>query len=128
MNGKAGGIDIILRGHHLAAFKINFHQRRRGNFLEHPAVWIEEEMVLGSRHASGDVGKDEIIPAIERDEAIGCSEVDAYFPLILADLIADAEGDLRVSDAHGSLKCASDTAEVALIRCGTSIFCSATSR
>src|SRR5206468_3855696 len=58
---------------------------------------------LGSRHASGDVSKDEIIPAIERDEAIGCSEVDAHFPLILADLIADAEGDLRVSDAHGSL-------------------------
>src|SRR5262245_29167000 len=50
-----------------------------------------------------DVGKDEIIPAIERDEAVGCSEVDAYFPLILADLIADAEGDLRVSDAHGGL-------------------------
>jgi hypothetical protein len=49
-------------------------------------------MVLGSRHASGDVGKDEIIPAVERDEAIGCSEVDAYFPLILADLIADAGG------------------------------------
>ena len=46
-------------------------------------------MVLGSRHASGDVSKDEIVPAIERDEAIGCSEVDAYFPLILADLIAD---------------------------------------
>src|SRR5262249_60222174 len=60
-------------------------------------------MVLGSRHASGDVGKDEIIPAVERDEAVGCSEVDAYFPLILADLIADAEGGLRVSYAHGSL-------------------------
>src|SRR5262245_55554736 len=60
-------------------------------------------MVLGSRHASGDVGKDEIIPAVERDEAVGCSEVDAYFPFILADLIADAEGGLRVSDAHGSL-------------------------
>src|SRR6478736_438115 len=47
--------------------------------------------------------EDEVIPAVERDEAIGCSEVDAYFPLILADLIADAEGGLWVSDAHGSL-------------------------
>jgi hypothetical protein len=49
------------------------------------------------------VGKDEIIPAVERDEAVGSSEVDARLPFILADLIADAEGGLRVSDAHGSL-------------------------
>jgi hypothetical protein len=34
------------------------------------------------------VGKDEIIPAVKCDEAVGCCEVDARVPLIIADLIA----------------------------------------
>src|SRR5258707_12214566 len=49
VNGKAGGIDVIFRGHHLAALKINFHERRRGDLLEHPPVWIDEDAPKGNR-------------------------------------------------------------------------------
>ena len=61
--------------------QIDLDQARRRDFVEHQAVRVDQEVMVGARHARRDVGVDQIVPAIQRDEAIAGGEIDALVPL-----------------------------------------------
>lgn len=83
VNSEAGRIDVVIGFAQQVAVEIDLHEAGCGDLLEDQTVGIDQEVVLGAGHACGDVGVDEIVPAIERDEAIGCGEVDALRPFAL---------------------------------------------
>ena len=64
----------------LVAVEVDLDQTGSGDFVEHQAVGIDQEMMLRSRHPRRDVGVDQIVPAVMRDEAIAGGEIDALAP------------------------------------------------
>jgi hypothetical protein len=68
----------------LLASQIDADQARGRDLLEHQAVGVDQELVLGARHARGDVGEDEIVPAEQGHQPIGSGQVDAGAPFIFA--------------------------------------------
>jgi len=66
MNRKSSRIDLIWRGHHYVSFKIHFYQNRGRDLFKHHAVRIDQEMMVGGRHTSGDVREDKIVPPVMR--------------------------------------------------------------
>jgi hypothetical protein len=81
MDGKAGRVDAVFAFAELVAVEIDLHQARRGDFLEHQAVRVDQEVMVGAGDARRDVGVDQIVPAIECDQAIAGGEIDALVPL-----------------------------------------------
>ena len=73
VNRKTGRIDEVRRVQHLVAFEIDFHQTRRCDFVEHHAVRIEQEVMVRAWHARRDMRKDQIVPTVECNQAIGGS-------------------------------------------------------
>ena len=61
--------------------EVDLHQARRGDLVEDHPVRVDQEVVLGARHARGDVGEDEVVPAEMRDEAVARGEIDAQCQL-----------------------------------------------
>ncbi len=76
MDGEAGGIDGVGGLPDLLALEIDFDQARRRDLLEHQAVGVDEEVMLRAGDARGDVGEDEIVPAVKRHEAVAGGEMD----------------------------------------------------
>jgi hypothetical protein len=81
MDGEAGRIDAVFALAKLVAVQIDLHQARRRDLLEHESVRVDQEVMVGTRHARRDVGVDQVVPAIQSDEAIAGGEVDALVPL-----------------------------------------------
>jgi hypothetical protein len=77
---EAGWIDVVRRLGNLAAVEVDLDQRRRGDFLEHHAVRVDQEMVLRAGHARRDVGKHQVIPSEQRSETVRGREIDSRFP------------------------------------------------
>ena len=77
---EAGGIDLVGRCHHLVAGEIDLDQTRGGDLVEHHAVGIDQEVMLGPRHARREVREDEVVPMKMRDQSIGCGKRDARVP------------------------------------------------
>src|ERR1700679_339827 len=77
MDGETGGIYRIRRGADLLAFEIDLDQAGGGDLLEHQPVGVDEEVMLRAWDARGNVGEDEIVPAVERDQSIAGREIDA---------------------------------------------------
>ena len=50
-------------------------------------IGIEQEMMLGPRHARRKMGEDEVVPAIMSDQPVGGGEIDADLPFLGADLV-----------------------------------------
>src|SRR5215470_6846961 len=80
VNGESGGIDIIGAFHHLLAFEVHLYKAGSRNLLKKHPVGIDQEVMLGSRHASGDVREDQIVPAVESHEAVASCQIDALLP------------------------------------------------
>ncbi|MFK4508871.1 hypothetical protein ABIF81_004049 [Bradyrhizobium daqingense] len=67
----------------LVAVQIDLDEARRRDLVEHQPVGIDEELVVGAGHARGNVGVDQIVPAVQRDEAIAGGEIDPLLPFRL---------------------------------------------
>jgi hypothetical protein len=80
MDGKARRVDAVGALRELVAVEVDFHQAGSGDFVEHQAVGIDQEVMLRPRHTGGDMGVDQIVPAIMRDQAIAGGEVDPLAP------------------------------------------------
>ncbi len=65
----------------LVALHVDLDQARGGDLVEHQPVGIDQELVFGARYRFGqlgaDVGEDKVAPAIERDQPVAGSQVDA---------------------------------------------------
>ena len=81
MDGEAGRVDAVVALGELVAVEIDLDQARGRDLVEHQAVGIDQEMMFRSRHARGDVGVDQIVPAIMRDQPVAGGEIDALGPL-----------------------------------------------
>ena len=81
MDGEARRVDAVFALAELVAVQIDLHQARRRDFLEHQPVRVDQEVMIGARHARRDVGVDQVVPAIQRDETIAGGEIDALVPL-----------------------------------------------
>ncbi|MNI02473.1 hypothetical protein D3C73_553500 [compost metagenome] len=68
--------------------------------MEHHAERIDQE-VFSARNFGGDVGKNQIIPAMLGHQAITGGEVDAGLPFGGADQVFDTLGRLDGGYAHG---------------------------
>ena len=88
MDGKTRGIDIEVVGVDLVGVLIHSHQAGGCNFLEHHTVWINKKVVLVTGYPCGNMGKYQIVPAVQGDQTIGRGEVDSELPFFLADLIS----------------------------------------
>ena len=80
MDGEAGRVDAVVALGELVAVEIDLDQAGGGDLVEHQPVGIDQEMMFRSRHARGDVGIDQIIPAIMRDQPIAGGEIDPLGP------------------------------------------------
>jgi hypothetical protein len=87
VDGEAGGVGHEWRVADRIAVEADLDQARRGHFLEHQLIGVEQEMVLGPRHSRREMGEDEIVPAVMRDEPVGGGEVDADPPFLGAHLV-----------------------------------------
>ena len=70
VNGETGGIDRVRRRFHRAALKVDLDQIGRGDFVEHQAIRVDQEVMLRPRQAHRDVGEDQVGHAKVRDQAI----------------------------------------------------------
>ena len=81
MDGEAGRVDAVIAPGKLVAVEVDLDQARRGDLVEHQSVGVDQEVMVRPRHPRGDVGIDQIVPAIQCDEAIAGGEIDALCPL-----------------------------------------------
>ena len=60
----------------------------RDSLLEHQPVGIDQELLRRARYACADVGEDQVVPAEQRDQAVGGGQVDTLAPFLGAELVA----------------------------------------
>ena len=90
VNDEASRVNPIVGGveDHVAV-EVDLDQARRIDlFVEH-AIGIDQEMVVRSGNAAGDVVGDHLGHAVDRREPIAGREVDAGLPLLGAHLFAN---------------------------------------
>ena len=85
VDDEAGRVDREGRVDQLVALLVDLHQRRGGDLVEHQAVGIDQEVVLGAGHARADVREDQVAPAVERDQPVAGGQVHAQLPFLGAD-------------------------------------------
>jgi CRP/FNR family cyclic AMP-dependent transcriptional regulator len=108
VNREAGRVDRERRLFQLVALQVDLDQARSRDLLEHQSIWIDEKLVLGSRHARADVGEHQVIPVEQRHQPIGCCQVHARLPLLGRVLIA-ARRKVENGRCHGNASCGVST-------------------
>ncbi|MNN67308.1 hypothetical protein D3C81_1829340 [compost metagenome] len=81
VNSESSRIDEIGRLLNNVAVQIDLHQRRGCNFIEIPAVGIDQEVMLRSGHAGGNMGKDHVVPPVQGHQAVKRRQFDPHLPL-----------------------------------------------
>ena len=94
--GRVDGVGIV--GVELHALAVDLDQAGGGDFLEHHAVGVDQELVIGAGNLGGDMGEDQIVPVVQRDQPVAGGEIDAGLPLFGGNLIFD-----RSDCMHGGL-------------------------
>ncbi len=77
MQCEAGCIDRMVARPDDVSCDIDLHEIRRADFVEREAERIDQEMPRLAGHACRNMRVDQVVPAIERREAIGGGQVDA---------------------------------------------------
>ena len=90
VDGVAGGIDLERAVHLLGAGQVDLDQAGGGDFMKHQAVGVDQE-IIGARHLGGNMGEDQIVPAMQGDQPITGGQVDTGLPFGGADLGFDAD-------------------------------------
>ena len=97
MNGEARSIDTVTaRIQQHVAVHVHLDQRRGGDLREHHAERVQQEVVVRSWHAGGEVGAAQVGEAVPRRQAVECREFDADFPLLRRDLVLDGRGGRQI--------------------------------
>ena len=104
MDGEAGRVDAVFALAELVAVKIDLHQARRRDFLEHQPVRVDQEVMVGARQACRDMREDEIVPVEHRHQPIAGGEVDAELPFRVADRGTDVGRQVVHCASCGLLK------------------------
>ncbi len=86
------------------AVDIDLDQARCGDFLEHQAIGVDQEMLIGAGHARRNVRVEEIIEAMDRRHAVECGEIDAGAPFGIGDAGGARVSDVGVSEGGGAFK------------------------
>jgi len=81
-------VDLVGAVHQLVAGLVDLDQARRSDLVEHQSVGVDQE-IIGARHLGRDVGEDQVVPAMQRHQAIAGRQVDTGLPLGSTDLIFD---------------------------------------
>jgi hypothetical protein len=77
VNDETSRIDRVRAVAELVAALVDLDQARRGDFVEHQSIGIDQEMMLRPRNAYADVREDEVGPAVKRHQPVTGSKVDA---------------------------------------------------
>ena len=90
VNHIAGRVDriVVVGLQDGLALEIDLDEARGGDLLVQHAIGIDEDMLIGSWHARGDVVVDEVRHAVEGDKPIASGKVDAGVPFPCGDPIA----------------------------------------
>ena len=88
VDGVARRIDFVGAVHQFVAGLIDLDQAGRGDLVEHQPIRVDQE-IIGARHLGRDMGEDQVIPAMQRHQAIAGRQVDAGLPFGSADLVID---------------------------------------
>src|SRR5271169_5013945 len=83
VNGEAGRIDMVRGLTEQVAVKVDLDQAGGGDFVEHQPVRIDEEMMFRPGHPGGDMGIDQIVPAVIGNQSVAGGKIDALAPLRL---------------------------------------------
>jgi hypothetical protein len=91
MNGavdsESGRIDAIaVVGHDITGL-IDFHQRRRRDFMEHHAIGVYQKTMISPWQSCGQMRKNQVIPAKVSHQSVGCRQIDANLPLFRVDMV-----------------------------------------
>ena len=106
MDGETRRIDVVRRILTDVALKVDLDQRRRRHFIEHHAVWVDQEP-LGPvlvRQARRDVGEHQIGPAVHRAQTVGSGKLATQRPFLLRDFAFQRRHVHRIRhvlDVHG---------------------------
>jgi hypothetical protein len=96
---EARRIDHVLRRLDDIPVKIDLHQRGCCDLVEEIAVWIDQEVMLRTRHAGRDMGEDHVVPAIEGDQPVKGGKLHPGLPFFSAAPVLDAHGSQIVCHA-----------------------------
>jgi len=99
---EAGRIDRIPVVEQNVAVQVDLHQTRRRDFLKQHPIRIDKEGVLGAGHPRRNVGEDQVVPAVQGDEAVAGGKIDPELPFVLGYPVADAFEGVVAQDAHGA--------------------------
>jgi hypothetical protein len=99
VDGVTGRVDLVGTVHQLVAGLVDFDQAGGGDLVKHQPERIDQE-VFGARDLGGNVGEDQIVPAMQGDQAITGGEIDPGLPLGGTDLVFDINGRLDGGYAH----------------------------
>ena len=108
--GMHGGVDHIARCidpvgalHDDIALKVDLDKGRRGDLVEVDAEGVDQEMVLGPGHAGGDVREDQVVPLLQRDQAVERRQVHSRPPFGLADQAVERTDSESIAVGHGAI-------------------------
>jgi hypothetical protein len=101
---EAGRIDEVRRRFDDVAVEIDLDQIRGADLGEQQPVRIDQKVMVGPGDTRRDVGEDQVVPAVVRDEAVRGGEVDAGLPLFVRDTGANGrQVDEGGGDGHAVL-------------------------
>ncbi|MNN35468.1 hypothetical protein D3C81_1493190 [compost metagenome] len=107
VEGEAGHIDRV---HGLAdhlAPAIDLDEVRRADLVEREAERVDQEVVRLTGHGGGDMGVDQVVPALQRSQPVGGGEVGAHARLPGADGNSRARGTRGLQGKrHGDIRSA----------------------
>ena len=80
VNGKASWINRKLGFAQFVAMLVHRDQAGGRDFVKQQTVGIDQEMVVGSRQAGADMGKNQVAPAMVCSKAVAGREITAQLP------------------------------------------------
>ena len=80
VDGQPCRIDGVLTVAEDFAGQVDLHQVRCGDFIVSKSERVDEELIVGTRHAQRDVVEDQFMPAQHEEHAIGRGQFDACSP------------------------------------------------
>src|SRR5436309_12909163 len=83
VNVEAGRIDIVWTVLDLPPIEVDLDQTGRRDLFEEFSIGIDEEVVFRPGDADRDVREDQVVPTVQRDQAITGGQIDARLPLRL---------------------------------------------
>ena len=85
VDGEARRVDIEVTVIEFVAGLVHAYQAGSGDLVEHHAVGIDQEVMLVAGDAGRQVGKDQVVPAVQGDQPVGGGQIHTQLPFFCAD-------------------------------------------